>query len=97
MDIQIAFNYKDDIDKIERLCREILDGDERILKSPAPAIGVAKFTETSVKIALQPWVKTEDYDNVTSYILRKVKELFDNRMLLLPLEDQAVFPVKQEL
>ena len=96
MDIQVAFNYRDDIEKIERLLREILDGDERILKDPAPTIGIAKFSETSVKIAVQPWVKTEDYDAVTGYILRKVKELFDSKSLMFPLEDQPAFLVKQE-
>ncbi|MDA8305996.1 MAG: mechanosensitive ion channel [Deltaproteobacteria bacterium] len=97
VDIQVAFNYKDDIEKIETLLRQILDGDERILKTPAPAIGIAQFTETSVKIALRPWVKTEDYAAVTGYILRKVKELFDSKELLFPLEDQPVFLARQGL
>ena len=96
MDIQIAFNYQDDFAKIERLLREILDSDERILKSPAPAIGVAKFTETSVKIAVQPWVKTADYDAVAGQILRKVKELFDSKKVMPPLGDQLVRFEKQE-
>ncbi len=60
VDLQLVFNYKDDFAKIEGLLREILDSDERILKAPAPAIGIAKFTETSVRIAVQPWVKTAD-------------------------------------
>ena len=75
VDLQIAFNYKDDIVKIERLLREILDSDERILKVPAPGIGVAKFTETSVRIAVQPWVKTPDYDAVAGQILQKSQRI----------------------
>ncbi len=85
MDLKIAFNYKDDIVKIERLLREILDSDERILKVPAPGIGVAKFTETSVIIAVQPWVKTPDYNAVAAQILQKVKELFDSNKVIPPL------------
>jgi len=97
VDIQVAFNYKDDIAKIERLLREILDSDERILKAPAPVIGVAKFTETSVKIAAQPWVKTNDYDAVAGHILRKIKELFDNEEVMPPLGDQPVLFEKREV
>ncbi len=96
MDLQVVFNYKDDIVKIERLLKEILDSDERILKDPAPAIGIAKFTETSVRIAVQPWVKTADYDAVAGQILRKVKELFDSKKVLPPLADQLVLFQKQE-
>jgi len=96
VDLQVVINYKDDIAKIERLLREILDSDERILKDPAPAIGVAKFTETSVRIAVLPWVKTADYDAVAGQILRKVKELFDSNRVLPPLGDQLVLLGKQE-
>jgi small conductance mechanosensitive channel len=96
VDVQVAFHYKDDIAKIERLLQEILDGDERILKAPAPAIGVAKFTETSVRIAVQPWVKTADVDAVAGTILKKVKELFDSKQVLPPLGDQIVLLGKPE-
>ena len=96
VDIQIAFHYKDDMAKIERLLREILDSDERILKAPVPVIGVAKFTETSVKIAVQPWVKTADYDAVTAQVLRKVKELFESKKVMPPLGDQPVLFEKPE-
>jgi small conductance mechanosensitive channel len=96
VDLQFAFNYRDDIAKIERLLQEILGSDERILKDPAPAIGVAKFTETSVRIAVSPWVKTSDYDAVAGQILRKVKELFDSNRVLPPLGDQFVLLEKKE-
>jgi small conductance mechanosensitive channel len=96
VDLQFAFHYKDEIAKIEKLLQEILDSDERILKDPAPAIGIAKFTETSVKVAVAPWVKTSDYDAVAGQILRKVKELFDNNSLLPPLGDQFVVLGRKE-
>lgn len=96
VDLQVVFNYKDDIVKIESLLKEILDSDERILKDPAPAIGIAKLTETSVRIAVQPWVKTADYAAVAGQVLRKVKELFDTKKVMLPLSDQPVLFQKQE-
>jgi len=96
VDLQVALNYKDDIAKIEKLIREILDSDERILKAPAPAIGVAKFTEISVKIAVQAWVKTSEHDAVSGLILRKIKELFDCKKLLPPLGDQLVLFEKRD-
>ncbi len=85
VDIQVAFNYRDEIEKIERLLRQIMEGDERILKTPAPAIDVVKFSETSVTIAVRAWVKTEDQAALTGHILRKIKELFDSKDLLPPL------------
>lgn len=33
----------------------------RILKDPAPTIGVAELGASSVDFAVRPWVKTSDY------------------------------------
>ena len=43
----MAFNYKDDIAKIESLLKEILDSDKQILKDLAPAIGIANPTSAA--------------------------------------------------
>jgi small conductance mechanosensitive channel len=95
--LQIAFNYKDDMDNIEKLLREILDSEERILKVPAPAVGVAGFTESSVRIAVAAWAKTADHDAVAGHILRQIKELFDSKKLMSPLGDQLVLYGKREV
>jgi small conductance mechanosensitive channel len=86
VEVQAVFNYKDDFAKIEKHIQEILDSDPRILKDPAPAIGVAKFTESSFTVAVLPWTRTSDCDAVAGLILRKIKELFDNKTVMPPLE-----------
>ena len=97
VDIQVAFNYKDNFSKIECLLQEILDSDGRILKTPPPAIGVAKFTETSVRVAAGAWVKNADHDAVAGDILRKIKQLFDDNKLLPPLGDQLALLESEKL
>jgi small conductance mechanosensitive channel len=89
LDIHVAFNYEDGISEIETLLKEILESDERILKAPAPAIGIAKFNEASVSIAVRPWVKTADHDAVAGSILRKIKELFESKKVMPPLDDKV--------
>jgi small conductance mechanosensitive channel len=84
LNIQVGFNYMDDVAKIEKLFEEMLAGDPRILKDPAPVFGIAKFTDTSVTFAVQPWTKTPDFDAVAGDILRKTKELFDTKKVLPP-------------
>lgn len=85
VDLSVVFNYKDDFAKIENHIKEILNGDSRILKDPAPSVGIAKFTETHITYAVQAWTATADHDAVAGGILVKIKELFDNKTLLPPL------------
>ena len=85
VDLLAVFNYKDDFAKIEKHIQEILAGDPRILKDPAPAVGIAKFTETHVTFAVQAWASTADHDAVAGRIMIKIKELFDSKTVLPPL------------
>lgn len=85
VDLPVVFNYKDDFAKIDHHIQEILASDSRILKSPAPAVGIAKFTETHVTFAVQAWTATADYDAVAGWILLKIKQMFDNKTVLPPL------------
>jgi small conductance mechanosensitive channel len=85
VDLTVVFNYKDDFATIEKHVQEILASDPRILKSPAPAVGIAKFTETHISYAVQAWTSTSDHDDVAGRILIKIKELFDSKMILPPL------------
>ena len=85
IDLPVVFNYKDDFATIEKHIQEILASDPSILKSPAPAIGIAKFTETHITYAVQAWTSTADHDAVAGRILIKIKELFDSKTVLPPL------------
>lgn len=85
VDLPVAFNYKDDFVKIEKHIQEILANNPKVLKNPAPAVGIAKFTETHVTFSVQAWTATADFDAVAGRTLIKIKELFDNKTVLPPL------------
>jgi small conductance mechanosensitive channel len=40
--------------------REVVRLNPRVLKDPAPVIGIAQVTDGGVKIAVQPWVRVTD-------------------------------------
>ncbi len=85
IDLPVVFNYKDDFATIEKHIQEILTSDTSILKSPAPTIGIAKFTEAYITYAVRAWTSTADHDAVAGRILIKIKELFDSKTILPPL------------
>jgi small conductance mechanosensitive channel len=85
VDLQVGFNYKDDFAKIEKHIQEIMVSDSRIFKDPAPAVRIAKFTETHVIFTVKAKTSTADYDAVAGMIMIKIKELFDNNTFLPPL------------
>ena len=61
MDVPIGIAYDDDIDKAAGALMALLEGDERVLKDPAPQVMVKELADSSVNLNLRCWAKADDY------------------------------------
>ena len=57
-------DYGEDYNKVEKVLREIIANDKRILTSPAPFIELGELAASSVNIKIRVWVNSSDYWNV---------------------------------
>lgn len=64
VDFTVAVEYGEDIDKVRKALKDILDKDDRILQEPAPVIVLGALADSSVNMTVRVWVKSEDYWNV---------------------------------
>lgn len=74
IDLVIGIAYRDDVGRAFAIIRGVLDGDPRVLREPAPQLLVDKLAESSVDLAVRPWVATSDYLEVRADLLRRLKE-----------------------
>lgn len=84
IDLVIGIGYDDNIGKAKTLIEDIISKDERVLKDPEPTIMVLELGESSVDIAVRPWVKTGDYWGVRADLLQTIKETFDAEGISIP-------------
>ena len=61
VDFTVAVEYGEDIDKVRKALKEILDRDERVLQEPTPVIVLGALADSSVNITVRVWVKSENY------------------------------------
>ncbi|MCZ6585569.1 MAG: mechanosensitive ion channel, partial [Gammaproteobacteria bacterium] len=61
IDLVIGIGYDDDIARAKALIQGVLGQDNRILDEPAPVMLLVELGESSVDIAVRPWVKSSDY------------------------------------
>ncbi len=61
IDFVIGIDYGDDLLKAQGVILDILKKEERILKEPAPFVGLLELGDSSVNLAVRPWVQTEEY------------------------------------
>jgi small conductance mechanosensitive channel len=61
LDSVIGISYDDDVPKALAVLQELLDGDERVLRDPAPQVMVKELADSSVNINLRCWTSTDHY------------------------------------
>lgn len=64
VDFAVAVEYGEDIDKVRKALKNILDKDARVLQEPVPVIVLGALADSSVNMTVRVWVKSEDYWNV---------------------------------
>jgi len=90
VDIVARVGYGDDLDRVRAILMGILEEDERIVKDPAPTIGVLDLAESSVNFAVRPWVKTDDYWDVFFATQEKIRKRFHAEGISIPFPQQDV-------
>ncbi|HIL92180.1 MAG TPA: mechanosensitive ion channel [Cycloclasticus sp.] len=90
LDLVVGIGYDDDIKKAKNILNELMANDERILKDPAPTLGLLELADSSVNFAVRPWVKSADYWGVHFDLLESIKLRFDSEGISIPYPQQDV-------
>jgi len=90
VDLVFGIGYGDDMKKAKKILEDVLSKDERVLKEPAPTIGVVELGDSSVNIVCRPWVNTSDYWPTYFAITENVKEAFDKEGISIPFPQRDV-------
>ncbi len=90
IDLVFGIGYDDDIRRAKDILTRIVEGDERVLKDPAPVIAVLELGDSSVNFAVRPWVKAADYWNVHFHLMETVKQEFDAAGITIPYPQRDV-------
>ncbi len=84
LDLVIGIGYDDDIKKAKQVLEDLMASEERILKDPAPTIGLLELADSSVNFAVRPWVNSADYWGVHFDLLERIKLRFDDEGISIP-------------
>jgi small conductance mechanosensitive channel len=79
-----------DLPKAIALINEVVARNARVLKDPAPTIGIAQVTESNIKIGIGPWVRVVDVSPAEGEIYGALVEEFRARRIGLGLARQEI-------
>lgn len=96
IDLVVGIGYDDDIKKAKSLVETIISSNQAILKDPEPTIMVLELGESSVDLAIRPWVNTADYWTVRADLLQTIKEIFDENGISIPYPQRDFHLIQQD-
>ena len=91
LDLVYGVAYDSDIAAVRALLREIVESDPRVIEARKPVqIGVLALADSSVNIAVRPWVASADYWPLQFDLNERVKREFDAAGITIPFPQRDV-------
>ena len=90
MSLSVGVAYNADIKSAIATIKAILDQNPRVLKDPAPVVGVSSLADYSVLISILPWVAVPDYFVAQTEVNQAIIEQFAQKKISIPFPQQEV-------
>jgi len=90
LDLSVGVAYGTNIQETLALVREVVERNPRVLKDPAPGIGIAGLGESSVIIGVGPWVPVNDYGAASSELRIALLEELRAKSIEIPLPQREI-------
>lgn len=90
LDIVVGVAYDTDINSALGAIGAVLQGNARVLHDPAPVVQTVLLGDSSVSIAVRPWVAVADYRAVLGELNQAVLETFRSQGIVMPFPQREV-------
>ena len=90
LDLSVGVSYDTNIPAMLALVRDILSKNSRVLKELAPGLGIAGLADSSINIAVKPWVAVNDYGAAAAEINQAIVERFREQGISIPFPQREI-------
>jgi len=86
----VGVAYNTNISGALVIARGVLTRNARVLKEPAPVVGVTMLADSSINIAIKPWTAVADYGAAQAEIYQDIVEQFRANHISIPFPQREV-------
>jgi small conductance mechanosensitive channel len=90
LDLSVGVAYNTNISGALVIARGVLTRNARVLKEPAPVVGVTMLADSSINIAIKPWTAVADYGAAQAEIYQDIVEQFRANHISIPFPQREV-------
>jgi small conductance mechanosensitive channel len=90
LDLLVGVAYGTNLNEALALVRALLEQNPRVLKEPAPVVGVSMLADSSINIAVKPWTRVDDYIPAMAEVNQSIVEVFRKSGISIPFPQREV-------
>ena len=90
VDMTFGISYESNIKKAKDVLTRVMESHPKVLKDPAPFVGVSELADSSVNLAVRPHAKPEDYWTVYFDVYENGKIALDEADITIPFPQMDV-------
>jgi len=96
--LTVGVSYGANLNQVLAVAREVITANPRVLKEPAPQVGIGELSSSSVTVVIQPWVSVADVVPAKPELYQAIVERFraDNIEIPAPLQEVRLLQASQE-
>src|ERR1051326_3617339 len=90
LDLAVGVAYDSDLAETIAVIRDVLNQSPRVLKDPAPLVGISMLADSSIDLAVKPWTKVADCVPAQAELYQAIIERFRERNITMPFPQREV-------
>ncbi|HEX5155095.1 MAG TPA: mechanosensitive ion channel domain-containing protein [Parafilimonas sp.] len=90
VDLTISVAAENDIEKVRKVVLDVLNSDEKVLKTPPPGVFVSKLGGYFTELAVRPYATVENYWDVYFGTLEKIQHALGTNGITAPVPSQVL-------
>jgi small conductance mechanosensitive channel len=90
LDVTVGVAYDTELNQALTVIQEVLRESTRVLHDMEPVIGVRLLADSSINIAVKPWVAVQDYGPAGGEINKSILEAFREHGIVIPYPQREV-------
>jgi len=90
LDLSVGVGYGTDLNKAQAIVSEMLRSNPRVLRDPAPVIAITAMGDSSINIAIKPFVKLADFGPAQTELNQAIIERFRAGQIEIPFPQREI-------
>jgi len=90
LELTVGVAYGTDLDRALAIAQGVLNAHPRVLKDPAPVMGIVALADSAINLSIRPWSAVSDFGSTHRELYKQLVEEFRANRIEIPVPQREV-------